>query len=64
MATRTTTRKAPRQRKGTASSSSVLKQYKFEAKEIAAAREAMQRLHRGVEYEPDRLFYVTDLRLI
>ena len=38
-----------------------LDQYKSEAKEIAAAKQAMQRLHRGVEFEPERLHYVIDL---
>jgi hypothetical protein len=38
--------------------------YKSEAKEIAAAKQAMQRLNRGIELEPERLHYVNDLRLI
>jgi len=40
---------------------SALARYKAEAREIAAARQAMKRLHRGVEFEPERLHYVTDL---
>lgn len=66
MMTTTTTheRRVPRKRKGTASDSSLLKNYKSEAKEIAAAKEAMQRLRRGIEYEPERLFYATDFRLV
>jgi len=38
-----------------------LARYKAEAKEIAAAKQAMQRLHRGVEFELERLHYVIDL---
>ncbi len=43
---------------------STLSRYKAEAKEIDAARQAMQRINRGVEFEPARLHYVTDLRLL
>ena len=49
-----------RKRSGNASA---LARYKAEAKEIAAAKQAMKRLHRGVEFEPERLHYATDLRL-
>lgn len=41
-----------------------IERYRAEAKEIAAAKLAMQRLHRGVEFEPEPLRYVTDLNLL
>jgi hypothetical protein len=43
--------------------SAAIARYKSEAKEIAAARQAMERTQRGIEFEPERLQYVTDFRL-
>jgi hypothetical protein len=43
---------------------SMLARYEAEAKEINAAKQAMQRINRGVEFQPARLHYVTDLHLL
>jgi hypothetical protein len=53
--TRTVNGSLPRKKK----SASVISRYRAEAKEIATARQAMERAHRGIEFEPERLHYVT-----
>jgi len=54
----------PKAKRASRKRSSALERYKSEAKEIAAAKQAMQRLNRGIELEPERQRYVTDLRFI
>jgi hypothetical protein len=41
-----------------------VERYKTEARDIAAARQAMERTRRGIEFEPERLQYVTDLQML
>ena len=60
------TTKKIRARRSTArkrTAQSPLERYRMEAKEIAAAKQAMERLHRGIEFQPERLHYVRSLQL-
>ncbi len=36
--------------------------YRMEAEEIANAKKAMERIRRGVEYQPERMHYVRSLQ--
>lgn len=38
--------------------------YRSEAKEIEEAKRAMERLNRSIEFDPGRLHYVIDTRLL
>jgi len=62
----TTKRKAKsgRKRANPKRDSTAIARYKAEAREIAAARQAMERVRREIEFEPERLQYVTDLHML